>query len=240
ARLRGGEGRRHRLQGDRRRGAEDARRRPARPRRHGPEALAGGDPEVRRRPGRPRQSRARDRRGSGDDRGRARALSHPAGPSAAHAARPRRDAHGLPPLRPGGSGRQPRSSFRQLKIPVRVYYQDTDAGVVYHAQYLSFMERARSELLNAAGIDLARFTREHGVLFVVFQIAITYHEPARLNEQLSVSAEVTKIGRASLVFRQRVERGAELLCDADVTIALVDRERMRPARMPEELSKALR
>ena len=128
-----------------------------------------------------------------------------------------------------------------MKIPVRVYYQDTDAGgVVYHAQYLSFMERARSELLNAAGIDLARFTREHGVLFVVFQIAITYHQPARLNEQLSVSAEVVKMARASLVFRQRVERGAELLCEADVTLAIVDRERMRPARMPEELSQALK
>ena len=127
-----------------------------------------------------------------------------------------------------------------MKISLRVYYQDTDAGgVVYHAQYLSFMERARSELLNEAGIDLARFTREHGVLFVVFQVAITYHQPARLNEQLSVSAEVAKMGRASLVFRQRVARGAELLAEADVTVALVDRERMRPARMPEELSKAL-
>ena len=126
-----------------------------------------------------------------------------------------------------------------MKIQLRVYYQDTDAGgVVYHAQYLSFMERARSELLNAAGIDLERFTREHGVLFVVFQIAITYHLPAKLNELLSVSAEVVRMGRASLVFRQRVERGAELLCEADVTVALVDRERMRPARLPEQLSQA--
>jgi len=129
----------------------------------------------------------------------------------------------------------------RIGIPVRVYYQDTDAGgVVYHAQYLSFMERARSELLNQAGIDLARFTSEHGVLFVVFQIAITYHQPARLNEQLTVSAEVVKMARASLDFRQRVERGAQLLCEADVTVALVDRERMRPARMPEELSQALK
>ena len=128
-----------------------------------------------------------------------------------------------------------------MKIQVRVYYQDTDAGgVVYHAQYLSFMERARSELLNAAGIDLARFTREHGVLFVVFHIAVTYHQPARLNDMLSVSAEVVKMARASLVFRQRVERGADLLCEADVTLAIVDRERMRPARMPEQLSQALK
>jgi acyl-CoA thioester hydrolase len=128
----------------------------------------------------------------------------------------------------------------RIAIPVRVYYQDTDAGgVVYHAQYLSFMERARSELLNEAGIDLARFTREHGMLFVVFQIAITYHEPGRLNDRLTASAEVVKMGRASLVFRQRVERGAELLCEADVTVALVDRETMRPARMPKQLTQAL-
>jgi acyl-CoA thioester hydrolase len=127
-----------------------------------------------------------------------------------------------------------------LKIPVRVYYQDTDAGgVVFHAQYLAFMERARSEFLNAAGIDLARFVERHGVLFLVHRIVVDYHQPARLNDLLSVSAEVVKIGRASLVFRQRVERGAELLVEADVSLALVDRNRMKPARMPAELEQAL-
>ena len=127
-----------------------------------------------------------------------------------------------------------------FSIPVRVYYQDTDAGgVVYHAQYLSFMERARTELLNEAGIDLARFVEEHGTLFMVHRIDVKYHLPARLNELLSVSAEVVKMGRASFVFRQRVERGAELLVEADVTLALVDRERMKPARMPAELEQAL-
>jgi acyl-CoA thioester hydrolase len=130
---------------------------------------------------------------------------------------------------------------RRFSIPVRVYYQDTDAGgVVYHAQYLSFMERARSELLNSSGIDLARLTAEHRVLFLVFQIAIKYRQPARLNELLTVSAEVVKMGRASLVFAQRVERGAELLTEAEVTVALVDRDRMRPARMPAQLEQALR
>jgi len=127
-----------------------------------------------------------------------------------------------------------------LKIPVRVYYQDTDAGgVVFHAQYLAFMERARSELLNGAGIDLARFAERHRVLFMVHKIAVSYHLPGRLNELLSVSAEVVKMGRASFVFHQRVERGAQLLVEADVTLALVDRDRMRPARMPEELKQAL-
>jgi len=128
-----------------------------------------------------------------------------------------------------------------LRIPVRVYYQDTDAGgVVFHAQYLAFMERARSELLNEAGIDLGRFAERHGLLFMVHELAVKYHRPARLNDMLSVSAEVVKLGHASLVFRQRVERDGELLVEAEVTLALVERGRMRPARIPEELEQALK
>ena len=128
-----------------------------------------------------------------------------------------------------------------MKLPVRVYYQDTDAGgVVFHGQYLAFMERARSELLNANGIDLARFVERHGVLFVVHEIHVKFLLPARVNDMLSVSAEVVKMGRASFVFRQKVERGAELLVEADVSLALVDRNRMKPARMPAELEQALR
>ena len=132
-----------------------------------------------------------------------------------------------------------------FSIPVRVYYQDTDAGgVVFHAQYLAFMERARTELLNAARIDLARIADQDRILFLVFEIAARYHQPARLNELLAVSAEVVKMGRASLVFRHRVERGAQLLVEADVTLALVDRDRMKPTRLParlaEELAQALK
>jgi acyl-CoA thioester hydrolase len=128
-----------------------------------------------------------------------------------------------------------------LKISVRVYYQDTDAGgVVFHAQYLAFMERARTELLNEAGIDLARFAERHRLLFMVHRIVVDYHAPAKLNDLLSVGAEVVKMGRASLVFRHRVERGTELLVEANVALALVDQDRMRPARMPEELQLALK
>jgi len=132
-----------------------------------------------------------------------------------------------------------------FRIPVRVYYQDTDAGgVVFHAQYLAFMERARTELLNAARIDLARVADEDRILFLVFEIAARYHQPARLNDLLEVSAEVVKMGRASMVFRHCVERDARLLVEADVTLALVDRDRMKPARLPsrlaEELAQALK
>jgi tol-pal system-associated acyl-CoA thioesterase len=128
-----------------------------------------------------------------------------------------------------------------LKVPVRVYYQDTDAGgVVYHAQYLAFMERARTELLDAMGIHLGELADAQRVLFLVYELNARYHAPARLHDMLSVSAEVVKMGRASLVFRHRVERGAELLVEAEVTLATVDRDRMRPARMPEELQQAFK
>ena len=128
-----------------------------------------------------------------------------------------------------------------MKVPVRVYYQDTDAGgVVFHAQYLAFMERARTELLDALGINLAELADARRLLFVVYELKARYHVPARLHDMLSVSAEVVKMGRASLVFRHRVERGAELLVEAEVTLATVDRDRMRPARMPAELQQALK
>ena len=128
-----------------------------------------------------------------------------------------------------------------MRVPVRVYYQDTDAGgVVFHAQYLAFMERARTELLNAIGLDLAELAEKRRVLFLVHELTARYHAPARLNDMLSVSAEVVKMGRASLVFHHRVECGAELLVEADVTLALVDRDRMRPARMPAELQQAFK
>jgi acyl-CoA thioester hydrolase len=131
-------------------------------------------------------------------------------------------------------------SGRRHSIEVRVYYQDTDAGgVVFHAQYLAFFERARTELLNAAGVDLARLAEERGVQFMVHALSVKYHRAAKLNELLSVSAEVVRIGRASLVFRQTVERAGERLVEAEVALAIVERQRMRPARMPPELEQAL-
>jgi acyl-CoA thioester hydrolase len=127
-----------------------------------------------------------------------------------------------------------------FSIPVRVYYQDTDAGgVVFHAQYLAFMERARTELLNEARIDLARIAEEDRILFLVFEINAKYHQPARLNELLAVSAEVVKMGHASMVFRHRVERASQLLVEAEVTLALVDRDRMKPVRLPARLAQEL-
>ena len=126
-----------------------------------------------------------------------------------------------------------------LEYDVAATERTSFLGVVFHAQYLAFMERARTELLNARGIDLARVVEEERVLFLVHEISVKYHRSARLNEMLEVSAEVAKMGRASLRFRQRVERAGELLVEADVMLALVDRSRMRPARISDRLSREL-
>lgn len=128
-----------------------------------------------------------------------------------------------------------------FSLPVRVYYQDTDAGgVVFHAQYLAFMERARTEFLNARDFDLAGFAEETRILFMVHEITVRYHRPARLNDQLAVTAQVALLGPASVDFEQRVERGDELLVEARVRLALVDRDRQRPTRMPAALKQILK
>ncbi len=127
-----------------------------------------------------------------------------------------------------------------FRISVRVYYQDTDAGgVVFHAQYLAFMERARTELLNARGFDLARFADESRILIMVHEIAVRYHRPAMLNDLIEVTATPGKSGPASLAFSQRVERAGVLLAEGEVRLAFVDRDRQRPVRMPEALGALL-
>ncbi len=128
----------------------------------------------------------------------------------------------------------------RFAIPVRVYYQDTDAGgVVFHAQYLAFMERARSEFLNARGIDLAAWSEAHGMLIVVHELSIRYLRPARLNEMLTVTAEVVHAGRASLGYSQCVERAGELLVEARIDLAVVNRSTMKPSRLPDDLKRVL-
>ena len=124
--------------------------------------------------------------------------------------------------------------------PVRVYYEDTDAaGVVYYANYLKFMERARTEWLEALGFPLAAFEREHGVVFVVHRCEIDYLSPARLNDALDVSVEPVKLGAATIKARQDVRRGNDVLTSALVTLACLDAERWRPARMPASLAAIL-
>ncbi len=131
-----------------------------------------------------------------------------------------------------------------FRFPVRVYYEDTDAaGVVYYANYLKYMERARTEWLAAAGHPLAAFERDHGVVFVVHRCEIDYHRPARLNDVLSATVEVETVSAARLVVTQRVERDGglhvEILTSARVTLACINTARWRPARIPAPLVQSL-
>jgi len=132
------------------------------------------------------------------------------------------------------------AAAQPFRFQVRVYYEDTDAaGVVYYANYLKFMERARTEWLAAIGFPLAAFEREHGVVFVVHRCEIDYLRPARLNDALDVSVEVADRGAARLVLGQNVARAEQLLTAARVTLACVDAQTMRPARIPSALAERL-
>ena len=130
--------------------------------------------------------------------------------------------------------------MRPFSFPVRVYYEDTDAaGVVYYANYLKFMERARTEWLAALGFPLAAFEREHGVAFVVHRAEIDFLAPARLNDILDVTVEAVDRGASRLVAAQEVRRGHEPITRARIALACVDTARWKPARMPKPLQHAL-
>lgn len=127
-----------------------------------------------------------------------------------------------------------------FRFPVRVYYEDTDAaGVVYYANYLKFMERARTEWLAAIGFPLASFEREHGVVFVVHRCEIDFLAPARLNDTLEVTVEALHRGASRLVARQEVRRDEAVLTAARVTLACLDATRWRPVRIPLPLAQTL-
>ena len=125
------------------------------------------------------------------------------------------------------------SMAAQFTWQQRVYYQHTDAsGVVFHANYLCFMENARTELLQSLGFDLGKLLREDGVCFVVHTASINYRRPALLNDLLTVTAHVAEPRRARLVFEQKVLRGDELLVEAGITIACVDAQSHKPIPVP--------
>ena len=124
--------------------------------------------------------------------------------------------------------------------PLRVYYQHTDAGgVVFHANYFSFMECARTELLQSQGFDLGELARRDRILFVVHSAQIAYHKPALLNDLLTVTARVKHVGRARLEFDQAVMRGEEVLASADLKLACVSAKSYRPVGVPEAIRKKL-
>lgn len=126
--------------------------------------------------------------------------------------------------------------------PVRVYYEDTDAGgVVYYANYLRFMERARSEWLRSLGHEQDRLIQEEKIIFAVRQVTIDYHKPARFNDMLNVNTTIQKKRGASLYFLQTIRnQKGELLCQAMVKIACLNAETMKPRPLPDTLFAGLR
>jgi acyl-CoA thioester hydrolase len=125
--------------------------------------------------------------------------------------------------------------------PIRVYYEDTDAGgVVFYANYLKFFERARTEMLRAMGYEQDELIVTDGIIFVVRSVQVDYLSPARFNELLQVSAEVTLAKKASLTFEQLITRGDDILCKSIIRIACLDTKSMRPKAIPENLLELLK
>ena len=123
--------------------------------------------------------------------------------------------------------------------PVRVYYEDTDSGgVVYYANYLKFMERARTEWLRSLGFEQDELLKRDNILFAVRSLSLDYLKPARFNDRLLVSARVSARGRASLNFDQAVTRAdsaTEILCTGQVRIACLAADTLRPHALPPHI-----
>jgi acyl-CoA thioester hydrolase len=130
-------------------------------------------------------------------------------------------------------------------FPVRVYYEDTDAGgVVYHAQYLNFFERCRTEWLRQLGYEQDELRTEQNTLFVVSSLSINYLQPALFNQQLNVTTEVTELGASRLIMKQQIIRQSdaennEVLAQGSVTLACLDSSKFRPKRIPLMIRESL-
>jgi acyl-CoA thioester hydrolase len=144
-------------------------------------------------------------------------------------------AHQAP--RSGMEGTKSKAVFRW---PLRVYYEDTDAGgVVYYANYLRFFERARTEWLRHLGFELTSLERDHCRVFVVRSIAVDYRFPARLSDELEVTVDLRERGHSRLRLAQDVVRGDVVLCSAQVMLACLDTRTWRPVAMPPAVAQTL-
>lgn len=128
---------------------------------------------------------------------------------------------------------------RSYRLPVRIYYEDTDAGgIVYHANYLRYAERARSEMLRAMGYGQTDLLTDHGVAFAVRGCKIDYVAPARLDDLLWIDSRLLAVGGATLELEQCVERAGSLLVRLHIRLACLAGG-LRPARLPKTLRQAL-
>jgi acyl-CoA thioester hydrolase len=140
----------------------------------------------------------------------------------------------------GAGGRLKAAEDAVFSWPVRVYYEDTDAGgVVYYANHLRFLERARTEWLRALGYGQTALAATHRVVFVVRSVAVDYHGPARLDDALEVTVEPAEFGASRVALAQRVLREGEMLVSAHIRLACVDVGTFRPVRIPKSVAERL-
>ncbi|RKZ35330.1 MAG: tol-pal system-associated acyl-CoA thioesterase [Gammaproteobacteria bacterium] len=144
----------------------------------------------------------------------------------------------VPPI----NAREETTLAEGFRWKIRVYYEDTDnGGVVYYANYLKYMERARTEWLRAHGFEQDRLRSEHALLFAVAHVSVDYLLPARFNDQLVVGVNMRHCGRASLTLDQNVWRDdEELICRGETRVACIDAETLRPKAIPKILLTELR
>ena len=122
--------------------------------------------------------------------------------------------------------------MNEFSLPVKVYLEDTDAGgIVYHVNYLKYMERARTEFLTQLGYDKPAILAS-GLMLVVHSMNITFVAPTKLSEQLLATAKVKRLARSYVVFEQTVKRDDKLVCSADVKVACISQAEHRPKAMP--------
>ncbi|MDM0086811.1 MULTISPECIES: tol-pal system-associated acyl-CoA thioesterase [unclassified Variovorax] len=130
-----------------------------------------------------------------------------------------------------------------FQFPIRIYWEDTDAGgIVFYANYLKFMERARTEWLRDLGIEQRALREQSGGMFVVSETQLKYHRPARLDDELLVTVELRQTGSASAIIAQRVlskEEQPSLLCEGTIRIGWVDGLTLRPSRIPAHVAGTL-
>ena len=129
----------------------------------------------------------------------------------------------------------------QFNWPLRVYYEDTDSGgVVYHSNYLNFMERARTEWLRALGFEQPALKTDLGIIFVVHSMTLIFKSPAYFNDLLEIRARLLKIGHGSMEFSQSVTREDNLLVEATVKLACVDAVSFEPIGIPAIIKQAIK
>ena len=130
------------------------------------------------------------------------------------------------------------SKHKVFSWPVRVYFQDTDAGgVVYHASYVNFMERSRTEWLRTFGYSNAGLMKDLGVVFVVRSLKLDYLKPALLDDLLTVTSQIKEFGRSRVSIEQTVLRGDDVLIEGEVHLVCVDMKTFKPVSVPEVLRK---